>query len=462
MKSIRSILSVLLSGIMLAAMLAGCTGAPDETTAEETTDDIAVGIVLTGGENGDFLNIVRSENASQIVLAATSALVKAYKEYVPEVDVSDDWGYEPGSKDYETLSGRCEILVGLTNREQSGLASEGLNFKDWAIKKIGNKLVIAAGNDWSLRYACELFAASLDKGKDGKVRYVGPESGKSEFSRLVITTNQKTSSVEIYDITAAGSVKDALWSKTYTAYNIADARVREYGGQTVILAAYGASYASIVDYETKKNLWSTSVAPSNPHACELIPCDGGYAVAVTGTDGNAVRFYDASRPGTEYTEVALPDAHGALYDPDSGAVYCIGLNVLTAYEVKLTGGKPSVKERTELSAVIPSTNAHELQPMYGDHDKMWVTTGSAVYLYSKSSKSFSSSFGSISASVSRNNVKGIGNYEDGGVILITPDGEFKSWTSATLSFFTDGKYETKIKIAGGGFYKARAFNPAYN
>ena len=49
---------------------------------------------------------------------------------------------------------------------------------------------------------------------------------------------------------------------TYSEYNIADARARLYEGRTVILAAYGASSASIVDYETKKTVWRTGYATS--------------------------------------------------------------------------------------------------------------------------------------------------------------------------------------------------------
>ena len=92
-----------------------------------------------------------------------------------------------------------------------------------------------------------------------------------------------------------------------------------------------------------------------------------------------------------------------------------------------------------------------------------VTTGSAVYVYSKSQKKFLTDYPGASK-IQRKNVKGIGNFEDGSVVLITPDGGFKTWTGRDLDFYAadGGSYlYISVKSTDGGFYKVRAWNKNY-
>jgi len=462
-KSLKGLIARLLLPVMLITSLAGCTAGGDGNVTTDTEPAEAKGILLVSGSDEDLLTIVRPQNASGLLLNCVSILSGGYRESVPGFNVTDDWTNKPGTPEYEAVTSRYEILVGLTNRPESAAAAEGLGLKDWAIVKSDKKLSIAGGSDWALRAACSAFAAGITVDENGDVRYTGELTGKSDYSQMIIATDQKTSSVEIYDITSASKVGDCVWSKVYSEYNIADARARLMGDKLVVTAAFGTSSASIVDYDTKKILWSTSNAPRNPHACELVPVGSGYVAVVAGTTGNAVRFFDTSiSGGPSYTEIVLEDAHGALYDPELGVVWCQGLDVLTAYEIRSGGATPEVIEREDLRVKIPTTNSHELQSFYGDKDKLWVTTSTKVYIFSKSTKTFTTDLAPMNQSIERGSVKGIGNFADGSVVLITPDGGFKSWTSETITFFTMGKYETTVRIAGSAFYKVRAFDPSYN
>ena len=108
--------------------------------------------------------------------------------------------------------------------------------------------------------------------------------------------------------------------------------------------------------------------------------------------------------------IDYPDAHGLLYDPQNDVIFAVGTNLLKAYSVSLADdGTPVVTEATEFAATIPTGSAHDLQPVYGDTDRLWISTGSAVYQYSKSQKKFFTDYEG-NGSINKKSVKAIGNY----------------------------------------------------
>lgn len=441
---------------------AGCAvGSGGERGTTEASEEVPAGIAVTGADGYSLL--VRSENATEMTLSSFSTVFRALASHDAGITASDDFDLKrPSEEEREKILSRREILIGSTNRQESSATLEGLAPRDWTIAISGTKLVIAGGSEWALRDACEAFAAGLSE-KEGIMYYSGPGEGRTDTSYRIITTDQKTSRVEVYVIPDCGRIGDAVWSMTYSEYNIADARARLYEGRTVILAAYGASSASIVDYETKKTVWRTGYAADNPHACELIPCGGGYAVGVASSSGNEVRFFRID-DSVEFTPVSFEDAHGLLWDPELGGVWCLGGSELSLFDVELTDSGIAVTEREGYRKKLPTLYGHELQPMPGDTDSLILSTGSSVYVYSKSTGVFSGGEGAsaLPGSSRRENVKGIGLFPDGSAILSVPDGAFKSWTTASLIFIAGGKYTLTLNIAGSGFYKARPFSTDYN
>ena len=442
-----------------AAGCAGRIGGQSGTTG--STEEVSPGIAVTGTEGYSLL--VRSENATDMTLSNFAVVYRALASHDAGISASDDFDLKrPSEEEREEILSRREILIGSTNRPESSAALDGLAPREWRITVSGTKLVIAGGSEWALGDACAAFAAGLSE-KEGIMYYSGPEEGRTETTYRIITTDQKTSRVEVYYIPDCGRIGDAVWSMSYPEYNIADARARLYEGRTVILAAYGSSSASIVDYETKKTVWRTNFAANNPHACELIPCGGGYAVGVASSSGNEVRFFRID-DSVVFTPVSFEDAHGLLYDPELGGVWCLGGSELSLFDVELTDSGVAVTEREGYRKKLPTLYGHELQPMQGDTDSLLLSTGSSVYVYSKSTGVFSGGDGAsaLPGSARRENVKGIGLFPDGSVILSVPDGAFKSWTTASLIFIAEGKYTLTLNIAGSGFYKARPFSTDYN
>lgn len=449
--------------LLTFAGLAACNNTSDgeDSTAPETTAaDTRINI--------REYSIIRPDRASECLILSMRGVYHAIAdEYGFDIDVADDWLQE---KDYdsERVSGLHEIIIGTANRPEATRAAEGLPKNGWRVTVDGNKIIAVGTSDIALREACDALVAALgglEATEDGRL-LIDPTalelSGIATASYLVGLTDQKNSMVRVCDLTGGTvGLADTVWSCQFEYYNIADTRLREYEGREVVMAAYGGSSAKMISFDDKKEiLWHTDSTASNPHACELLP---NGVIAVAASTGGEIRFFDAKGDGRTYASVALEDAHGLLWDPSNGVLWAIGTNVLTAYEADISDGVISVRERTELKNTIPTDSAHDLQPVYGSPDRMWITTTSAVYVYSKSERVFLTEFPGSSEAAGKN-VKGIGNFEDGSIVLIRPDGGFKSWTGASLSFFPlrgDDYSSLTVRSGDSGFYKVRVWNKNY-
>ncbi len=458
--------------LLLSLMLTGCGSAGSfdasvTATAENNNDtstssseaDATSGIDLSG------YTVVRAAN----VPALTRAIVaKLYADISAlggsELGIGEDFlkNTDPSS---DEVSSRPEILVGRTNRPESSLDAE-LGVNDVLIKQVGRKIVVLAGCELSLADACELFVKRLHV-KDGKTYLDLPDGGvfevlnAGEYVNSYIVTDQKNSKISFYSINRADlSTATLKMSFSLEQYNAAGLKLRRYGEREVLLAAYGSNHAKMIDIKTKDVLWSTATAGANPHSVELTP---NGVIAVASSTGAVVNFYSAT-DASKMLSVPFPDAHGALYDPDTDLVYVVGENRLRAFFVGLdASGNPTATENKGAAFTLPTGGAHDLQPVYGDTDRFWITTVSAVYQYSVSEKRIVDDYGGKFA-VNTKNVKGIGNFDDGGIMYVSPDGKFKDWTSESVYYIHkfDGKYyKYTIKDANTGIYKLRVYNLNY-
>ena len=458
------LLCLLLAGLTLlsACQTPGGPGNGTDTepsTPAETLPWEDAGVLIADGKTA--FTIVRSDKCSEYVKKQASLLRNGLVELCPDFPITTDWERDMENK-AEEIAARYEILLGLTNRPQSASAAEGLPNDSYRVVRDGTKIVLAAGSFAALEKAVRAFLASLRTEGDAVI-FDTDLSGKASSSYLIAVTDQKNSRVSVFDLAAGDlSAAKAVWSHSYSEYNIADTRLREYEGKDVVLAAYGGSSASMTDVETGKVLWSTNQTANNPHAAELIPTDGGYVIAVAASTGNEIRFF-ALPSVTPAASVSFPDAHGALWDPLNGLLWAQGDGTLTAYTVRRNGNTVTVTEAEEHRSSLPSGGAHDLQPYYGDPDKLFVTNSKAVYVYSKSQKTFSTDYPGWKQ-LNRANVKGVGIFPDGSLIYIVPDGAFRTWTSATVNFVQNigGDYvPAPLTSPDSGYYKVRVWNKNY-
>ncbi|MFC9700254.1 DUF6528 family protein [Streptomyces sp. NPDC056943] len=132
---------------------------------------------------------------------------------------------------------------------------------------------------------------------------------------------------------------------------------------------------------------------TNLHGVELMP-DGSVAVALAltgqvkvftkaqGAIGNAPSAY-ATASDTELLE----DAHSLHYDEDTDSLWAIGKNQLVRYPYTLGTGKLGAPETFTLPLNADGSSSpygHDIQPVYGNPDRLWVSANAGIVQFSKS------------------------------------------------------------------------------
>jgi hypothetical protein len=296
-----------------------------------------------------------------------------------------------------------------------------------------------------------------------------------EGNCLVALTDQASGSILVLDTAAEDwdNEQALLWSwapgnengfiePTVGWRNPADVKLRfnKLHDCLCVLVVYSSGIA-VIDYPNKETrLWSAHVG-GNLHAAELLP-DGNIAVA--GSHGHFVRVYTASQGADSqtYAEYTLPGAHGVLWDPQNALLWALGDDYLTALSIEGTPSSPILREHLSLRTDLPSFSGHDLSPVYGNPDLLWVTTNEGVYQFQKSSRSWSSNY-KLSEHVQQKQwVKSIGNFPNGLVVQARPRaGSLYEWTTDTVELTSEAGVR-KLVRTGSAIYKARVWRANYN
>lgn len=288
--------------------------------------------------------------------------------------------------------------------------------------------------------------------------------------KLIALTNQKFGRIDVHDISKGSIDSDSLiWSRTYPWECIAGVKLRIYKGRRVVIATFGSYFANMVDYESEEELWATSDSGKNPHSIELIPFDSGeYLIAVAGSESEQVRFYDPEdKSGSVITSVPCPDGHGVLYDPENKCLWKWGRDLLEKCRVSKNGS--DVKVEILESYICENRGGHDMAPVYGDKNRIWLTANRKVYQFDKTTGEFLSDFPAcelLHSPERDGQVKGIGSFNDGTVVKLYPDGKHFQWTGQTIRVMTpDGKggYDKTAITSNedGHYYKVRVFCEDY-
>ena len=253
-----------------------------------------------------------------------------------------------------------------------------------------------------------------------------------------------------------------------------EVRIRDnciFGGQWMIVTdSYGL--AAIVPYPAgNSKKWGLNVG-GNPHSAELLP-NGNIAIAAS--SGNWLRVYTSSQgpSSSTYAQYSLEGAHAALWDPERELLWSVGDYHLVALKIRGTNAAPTIQEylKVELppeykdGVLRDKPSGHDLQPVYGNTDRLWVSTGMHVYQYIKSSNSFDLSY-TGNADINRPGVKSVGNQLSGQVVSTRPDYMktppggcvLNAWCMDTAEFHNPNDSRTRT---GAAFYKVRVLSPNY-
>ena len=374
--------------------------------------------------------------------------------------VTDNESYGESADEVANI---CEILIGATTRPESVEARKELTENDYVIRVMGNKIVITGSSELTTKKAMSDF---LD--------LVSNESGTRLMSNtdilvniergpyLVALTNQNKGYVEVYDVTG-GIVDESSLVWSYKIKDVTGVKLRHskiHGD--VMLATGGSGYACMVSYPEGRLIWSTSATGNNPHSIEFLP---NGIVAVASSDGNQVRFFKTDNEESESADAVMPlnQAHGVLWDEKLEVVWAIGNNVLTAYRVAINSdGGLTVTEDTNLPTTIPSNGSHDLAPVYGSENELWITTFNCVYRFNTKTMSFSTDYEEYD-NISHANLKGIGNFDDGTTVYIYPDAAYAQWTSKSIYLVKpNSKAVDQITSETNHFYKVRVWDSRYH
>jgi endonuclease/exonuclease/phosphatase family metal-dependent hydrolase len=171
-REMRKIYTVILLMLVLPLLFSSCdakndpadSSTNDETTVMESTlkiveDGRAVFTVVYPDEPGAEL-YARIRNMVDAIKEATGATLKLKSDFISWNTVRDPEAYE--------------ILVGRTNYDETSQVLSELRACDYAIRAVGNKIVITAHTDELIRRAVSYFCKNLIEGnlvtgEDGKV-----------------------------------------------------------------------------------------------------------------------------------------------------------------------------------------------------------------------------------------------------------------------------------------------------
>lgn len=314
-------------------------------------------------------------------------------------------------------------------------------------------------------------------------------SGVADFN--IVTTNQANDKIEVYDDAAANwnNASALSWSwKPTTALGYSSAEVAAWGdpdgvkrrvdasGNEWFAAVCSKGLATIASWPGGTKKWAKNVS-GNPHDPEILP-NGNIAIAssadATGPQHivGSIRIYASSQGASGYDSchVELEDAHGVLWDPALNRLWVLGRihstqqPILTTFIVGGTNAHPTLTEDATHRSVVPTDNGHCVSAFYGDTNKLWVSSGSHVYLYDKTTKYFANAPGGASG-LDKDGVKGISNQPSGIVVVTRPDILKSSslpekstvntgWTTAYVDYYSNtGVYLSTNHRTGAAWYK---------
>ena len=234
----------------------------EETTAEPVVNDLEL---ISGGEA--IVRLVRpdADSTDSDSVSAAKIVRETLLKYCKSVEFLSDWTKD-GTHDPSTV----EILVGMTDYDETSQAMSGLGYGSYAVKIIGNKICVVAPSGEGLEAAAEALCKQLQasvSGSDGAYNLVlsgsfsasGTASERldkipvSDGGKLMCCYNPGDSCQEVIiesagtdDYTAYLSKLEAAGYKYYTSHDIkANRFATYYNSEYTINVGYYDYYGEI-------------------------------------------------------------------------------------------------------------------------------------------------------------------------------------------------------------------------
>lgn len=190
--------------------------------------------------------------------------------------------------------------------------------------------------------------------------------------------NLKTASVE-WSWTVESSPELASYRKYFTTLD----EVKPVNGCEDLMVCSTSGGVAII-HIADKSIKFFAIPMGQPHSMEMLP-DGNIVVATSVTtdgNGNMLKLYRMPAEGSNpyvkepASTVANYSGHNAVWDNYNDVLWATSDNVINIYAYD----RKAMKLKLYDSIALPTANAHELFPVYGE-EKMWLTTGSSIYKF---------------------------------------------------------------------------------
>ena len=269
--------------------------------------------------------------------------------------------------------------------------------------------------------------------------------------------------LEVEDWTNDNAVVWEYQNKSFK--NIAGIKFRdsEYYGEKVVLFCYPVG-GVILSYETKEILFQTSDIGWNPHSVELLP-DGTFLVA-SSTDNRVDVFAPGKTASCQTLE--FPNAHGVLWDPEYEVVWMVGMDQLSAYSVGGSKDSPKLSPLGGMTYKTPQAGMHDLAPVYGDPNALFVTCSAGIMKFDKEKERFNYTYPGSNYGRIATYAPGVGNFADGVFVFTSIESGktvYQDWNTNEVRLYvplgkTGGKTFTR-RAPNDAYYKVRVLNFDY-
>ena len=214
----------------------------------------------------------------------------------------------------------------------------------------------------------------------------------------------------------------------------------------ILMTASGGAVALIRLSDHKLMVYAN--CGQNPHSAEILP-DGNIVTAESKSGEINTFVVDTVKVlGMKANTLKLGNAHNVVWDRKKECIYAtatIQAGVTALFRMKYNGDRnnPQLTNQTRIYTFDKESGGHDLFPVYGEEDKLWLTAASAVYKFD-----ISTDTPTCEKVYNTADIKSVCNGPDG-ILMLKPTEEW--WAEGLVN----EKGEELFKMDGAKIYKGR-------
>ena len=219
-----------------------------------------------------------------------------------------------------------------------------------------------------------------------------------------------------------------------------------FNNRYILMTASGGAVALIRLSDHKLMFYAN--CGQNPHSAEILP-DGNIVTAESKSgEINAFVTDTVKVFGVKSNTVKIGNAHNVVWDKERQYLYATGTiqqGVTALFRYKYNGNRvnPQLTNQTRLYTFDAESGGHDLFPVQGEKDKLWLTAASAVYKFDVSTET-----PTCEKVYSLADIKSISNGPDG-ILMLKPTEEW--WAEGLIN----PQGEELFNMSGAKIYKGR-------